>query len=290
MIGICPFLAGADIGAFIDVPAEVPAARKVREHPATFADHYSQARLFFRSLTPVEQDHVIQAYTFELGKCYEEPIRVRQLQSLANIDSRLAAEVAAGLGLEVPAPDTVVEDAAPSPALSQLGGEWPVAGRVVGIVADGRSDLEALEEVRTALDAAGVVPLVIAPHGGKLGGAVVVQRTYLTARSTEFDAVLVAASGAAAPDAVDSLDAKAGDPEGHPSLDPRLTLLLSEAFRHAKALGAWGAGGSVLEAAGIPTSAPGIVTGTPAQVVTDVTGLLARHRVWERFPTAASGR
>src|SRR4051812_41916101 len=92
--GGCPFKAGADVGAFVDVPEEVAEAIKQRKNPASFDDHYSQPRLFFRSLTPVEQDHVIQAYTFELGKCYEKPVRERQLLALANIDASLCAAVA----------------------------------------------------------------------------------------------------------------------------------------------------------------------------------------------------
>ena len=198
--GGCPFLAGADLGAFIDVPEELAAAVKERKSPASFDDHYSQARLFFRSLTPVEQDHVIQAYTFELGKCREEAVRQRQLLALANIDAALCAAVAAGLGMPAPQASEQVEDAAPSPAVSQLGGSWPVAGRVVGIIADEDSDLESVRAARTALDAAGIVPLVIAPAGGFLGGTdggIPVQRTYLTARSTEFDAVLIAGVGRA---------------------------------------------------------------------------------------------
>lgn len=58
----------------------------MREKPASFADHYSQPRMFLLSLSPVEKDHTIQAYTFELGKCYETAIRERTLRVLANID------------------------------------------------------------------------------------------------------------------------------------------------------------------------------------------------------------
>ena len=143
---------------------------------------------------------MIQAYTFELGKCREETVRQRQLLALANIDAALCAAVASGLGMPAPQASESVEDAAPSPAVSQMGGTWPVAGRVVGIIADEDSDLDAVRAARAALDAAGIVPLVIAPAGGFLGGAdggIPVQRTYLTARSTEFDAVLVAAFGGA---------------------------------------------------------------------------------------------
>ena len=72
MDGGCPFFAGADEGAFVEVPAAVAASTKVRELPATFDDHFSQARLFWQSMTPVEKEHIIRAYTFELGKCYEQ--------------------------------------------------------------------------------------------------------------------------------------------------------------------------------------------------------------------------
>jgi catalase len=288
--GGCPFLAGADVGAFIDVPEELAAAIKERKSPASFDDHYSQPRLFFRSLTPVEQDHVIQAYTFELGKCYETPIRQRQLLALANIDAKLCAAVAAGLGMPAPEPTEQVPDAAPSPALSQLGGTWPVAGRVVGILADEESDLDAVRAAQSALDAAGIVPLVIAPSGGFLGGAdggVTVQRTYLTARSVEFDAVLIAGSGAPAPDAVQGRDAKAGEPGT--ALDPRVVLLLSELFRHAKAIGGWGPAVTCLDAAGIPADAAAIVLGDgPDDVVPQLRELLAAHRAWERFPAVGA--
>jgi catalase len=285
--GGCPFLAGQDMSAFIDVPEELAASIKERTNPASFSDHYSQARLFFRSLTPVEQDHVIQAYTFELGKCYEKPIRERQLLALANVDTDLCAAVAKGLGMPAPAATEDVADAEPSPALSQLGNTWPVAGRVVGIVADQGSDLEEVNAARKALDALGIVPLVIAPAGGSLGeegrGGVPVQRTYLTARSTEFDAVIVAGGATRASDAKPGRDAKAGEPGA--SLDPRVVLLLSEAFRHAKALGVWGEGSATLDAAGIPQGTAGVlVADTAGELVPQLAELLASHRVWERFP------
>lgn len=286
--GGCPFLAGQDVGAFVDVPEEVAASIKERRNPASFDDHYSQARLFFRSMTPVEQDHIIQAYTFELGKCFETVIRERQLLALAAIDASLCAAVAAGLGLPAPATTEEVPDAGPSPALSQLGQVWPIAGRVVGIIADTDSDLAQVAAASAALTAAGVVPLVIAPVGGKLGTgdqAVTVQRTFLTARSTEFDALIVAARAEPAADAQVGLDAKAGAGELGEAVDPRVALLLSEAFRHAKAIGSWGTGTTVIDAAGIPQSGAGVAVGEgPGTVVPAVETLLASHRVWERFP------
>jgi catalase len=267
--GGCPFTAGADVSAFIDVPVQLPASRKVREAPASFSDHFSQVRLFWLSLSPVEQEHTIRAYTFELGKCYEQAIRERQLRCLASVDPVLCAGVAQGLGLPAPEPAQPLPDVQPSPALAQIGQEWPIDGRVVGIIADETSDLDAVRRVREAVHGAGMVPLVIAPQGGRLedgsGEPVIVQRTLLTARSIEYDAVLVSSA----------------------PTDPRVSVLLDEAFRHCKAIGGWDRGEAALTAAGCSSSAPGIVLGEdPVQVYNQVAGLMAKHRVWDRFPVA----
>ncbi|MFC9767285.1 catalase [Rhodococcus jostii] len=260
----CPFLAGADT-AFVEVPVPMPESTKLRAAPASFDDHFSQARLFYASLSPVEQAHVAEAYTFELGKCYEQVIKERALGVVANIDPGLCEQVAAGLGLPAPAP-TVAYDMAPtpSPALSQVGAEWPLDGRIIGIVADDESDLSEVADAVEMVGKNGMVPLVIGPHGGKLGSgksAVPVSRTFLTMRSVEFDAILVAA----------------------PASDPRVQVLLTEAFRHCKAIGGWTVGRGLLEAAGISAEAPGIVIADEASALFDgLTALMKSHRVWER--------
>ena len=101
------------------------------------------------------------------------------------------------------------------------------------------------------------------------------------------DAVIVAASAAPAPDAAPGLDAKAGTPGG--GTDPRAVLLLTEAYRHAKAIGTWNSGAEALAAAGIPRDTPGIVSADDAEsLVSELTALLAAHRVWERFPASAA--
>lgn len=279
--GGCPFVAGGDENAFQDVPVRLPESTKVRANPASFDDHFSQVRLFWLSMTPVEQEHIISAYAFELGKCYEQAIKERQLQCLANIDPRLCQEVATGLGL--PAPEATIElvDVEPSPALSQVGEAWPSDGRTVGIVVDPDGDLSGVEDVRQAVFDAGMVPLVIAPHGGTVGGTDV-QRTFATARSVELDAVLVAGAPAPAPDALAVRDAKAGAADTA-VVDPRVVLLIEECFRHAKSIGAWGAGDRVLELAG-DIGTPGVVRGnSPVAVLAEVQEQMALHRVWERF-------
>ena len=288
--GGCPFMAGEMDGAFTDLPVRVPEGVKERELSATFEDHYSQARLFWRSMTPLERDHIVDAYSFELGKCYENVIRERQLQCLANIDLDLCTRVAAALGMPAPEPTVPAGDESDGPvstsgALSQLGGTWPTDGRMIGIVVDPDGDNSALLALHEKIVAASMTPLVIAPHGGEVAG-VPVGRTFATAASVEFDALLLAGAPLTAPDSRPSVDPRAGAP-GSGAIEPRVGKLIDECWRHAKAMGAWGEGRSALEAHTGPGGAGIVLSDEPFTVLGEIQSLLGGHRVWERFPPAA---
>ncbi len=288
--GGCPFTAGDADSAFVQVPVHVAEGQKVRAAARSFDDHFSQARLFYRSMSAVEQDHIKAAYSFELSKCYELAVRQRQLQCLADIDAGLCEAVARSLGMPVPEPTLEVGDVEPSPALSQVGTPYPVDGRKVGIVVDAASDIDLAAAVVAAVTGARMVPFVIGPHGGMLG-QLMVARTYATARSFEFDAAVVIGA-ASAPDARPGLDARAGEPQAEPvvdagavGLDPRIALVLGEMWRHCKVLAAVGERGSLaLASAGIPGKGHGVVRDDePQAAVGAVAELLALHRVWDRF-------
>ncbi|KUI43040.1 catalase [Mycobacterium sp. IS-1590] len=267
--GGCPFLAGADTGAFIEVPTVVPESTKRRDAPATYDDHFSQVTMFYRSLSAAEQEHVAEAYTFELGKCYEQAVKERQLVALANIDADLCAKVAEGLGLEAPAPTVApVDPVVLSPAVSQVGEEWPVEGRQIGILTGPDSDLAGVAAAVTAIANAKNVPFVVAAHGGTLehdGGTIPVSRTYATARSVEFDAILIAGS---------PTDAKA-------------KTIVDETFRHHKAIAMLPEGTELAGTAAVPTDGPGLFSGSdPASLAQSLLNALGQHRVWDRVVVA----
>ncbi|MGW6276999.1 catalase [Kribbella sp. NPDC055071] len=262
-----PVAAEVDEGAFVHVPREV-SGPKVRANPASFSDHFSQAALFWSSMTEVERAHIVEAFTFELSKCYEQAIRERMLGVLANVDAELCTAVAAGLGLRAP-DGTPTADPVPSPALSQIvTTPGPITGRVIGVVAADGADLAGITKLRRAVEAQGAVLRLLAPSGGEIKrgrSRQTVDRTLLTTRSIEYDALVVAA--------------------GNPALaDVKLTVLLGELFRHCKVIGAWGDGDQVLSAAGIDTSAAGIVLGeTVAKPYTaDLFAAVGLHRAWDR--------
>lgn len=273
--GGCPFTVGAGEPALEDFPAAVAAeATKVRRNPASFEDHFSQTRQFWVSMSPVEQDHIVAAYAFELGKCWDSTIRTRQLLALAQVDEGLAARVAARLGM--PAPASVdVPEVEPSPALSQVGREWPVEGRQVGVVVSADTDPAAVEALTAALRDALVTVLLVAPVGGPVWPDRPEQahRTLHTARSVELDAVVLA-------DAPPPLGDEPVVDATVPDVDPRVTTLVTEALRHAKPVAVLEA--SIAQRLGVDTSAPGVLTGDLDGLAGDLVRALSMHRVWER--------
>jgi catalase len=262
--GGCPFhAAGGRDGAFVDVPVTVAEGPKTREVPASFDDHFSQARQFWLSMSETEQNHIVSAYTFELAKCYEQTIKERQVAALANIDPDLCARVASALGLSTPEPSIRLKDQSASPALSQIGGAWPLDGRVLGIVVDADAANSGLAALTDAVRQAGMVPLIVASRGGSLADGSTVQRSLDATRSIEYDAVLLS----------DDLDP-----------DPRVDLLVAECFRHGKAIGVWGEDAQVLASAGVSSDSAGIVTGLDADALLgQLLDSMAKHRVWERL-------
>ena len=153
-------------------------AQKSRIRASKFADHYSQARLFYRSQTEIERAHIASALTFELSKVELEHVRSRVLASLRNVDESLAARVATGLAMPLPnalplaAP---VLDMKASPSLSIVAKMKPtVTGRKIGILFDEQSSKAELDALKSEVEAAGATTMLIAPKVGLVklkGGA-----------------------------------------------------------------------------------------------------------------------
>ncbi len=146
--------------------------RKVRERSETFADHYSQARMFYASQTKVEQGHIAAAIVFELSKVQSAAIRVRVVSHLLDIDTKLADSVATGLGIRetVKAATPAIEprkDLKPSKALSIMRNPpQTFAGRKVGALVTDGVDRSLLDALKKALQGEGATLELIAPTVG----------------------------------------------------------------------------------------------------------------------------
>lgn len=280
LAGGCPFQAGAATG-FVSFPEPV-AEDKLRGKPEKFAEHYAQARLFYESQTPIEQAHIAGAFRFELSKLTVPAIRQRMLASLRNASEDLAAEVAAGLGMELPPPmPRAIEapaqpEVAESPALSLFArpGEGGIRTRQIALLVAPGVDGDAVAALQAALLRDGAVPRMVASRIGPVataaGDTLEADASLENSPAVLFDAAVVA------PGAADGLMA-----------DGRSVEFVQQQFRHCKALLVLGDGVALLQAAGIP-----LEDEDDALVRDDGQGLeaalaaftaaVARHRFWQR--------
>ncbi|MGZ5956655.1 MAG: catalase [Caulobacteraceae bacterium] len=259
-------------GGFRTTPVPLE-GEKVRLRAETFADHYSQARLFYRSQTEIEQAHLASALVFELSKVAIEAVRLRILANLLNVDEDLAGRVAAGLGMDLPAksaPAVEPQDLDPSPAL-RIVGKYPesLMGRKVAILVTDGADGAVVNAVKKAAEAEGAAVLIIAP---KVGGATLKGGKLLKADgqlagspSVLFDAVAL----------VVSEDGCAQLMQDSAGID-----FVHNAFVHLKAIGFTPQAQPLLDKCGVEPDA-GIVdlSGGAAPFIAP-----ARTRQWDREP------
>jgi len=228
---------------FTSYPEEV-AGPKTRRRAESFADHYSQARQFFISQTPIERKHIGDALVFELSKCERPDIRSRVVSHLLNIDVALATRVADGLRLEMPDPAKAArptrQELPPSAPLSMLTRPKSFTGRKLGILVTDGADAKLLKALIEAVEKIGAVYEIVAPH---IGGVVLDDGAMQPAAqkidggpSVLYDAVAIVASETGAADLV--ADAAARD-------------FASDAFAHCKFIGFTESALPLLEKAGV---------------------------------------
>lgn len=259
-------------------------AHKVRARSTSFNDHFSQARLFWKSQTPVEQQHIVEAFTFELSKVTRSTIRQRVIeQVLPNVSVTLAQAVAKAFGLVAPTAPTASREALGhcslecAPSLSLMA--RPPVGihyrQVAVLVADGVSHKQ-LETIICRLKHEGATPVVIAPSMAPVtladGQQVAPMATLEGQPSVTMDAVIVV-EGAAA---------------GLMPLGQGRYYLL-EAYKHLKVIMALGDGNALIEAAGLPLMEEGLLTkGQIDEGLNAFVTALSQHRVWSRADKIAA--
>lgn len=172
------------------------ASQKLRIRAELFADHYSQARLFFRSQTVNEQAHIASALVFELSKVELEHVRARVVARLRNIDENLASRVATGLAMALPEKAQAARDPIDMPASDALSiqknAKDILEGRKVGILFAKGSDKALIDGLKAEIEKAGGTAFLVAPQAGEIqvkGGVLKADGQLAGSPSVIFDAV-----------------------------------------------------------------------------------------------------
>lgn len=268
----------ASNGGFESYPENI-SGHKLRQRSETFYDHFSQPRLYYKSLAPHEQKHVVDAYTFELSKVQRKHIRERQVQQiLANIDLDLARQVGANLGIEVPDltldyKKTAVEKSA---KLSFLA--FPpedIQGRKVAVLIHNLVKSDELEVMKNWAIKEGVTLHLLAPslapvkdHQDKI---ITADGMQMAEPSIAYDAVII-------PD---------GDNLNAVMQDGVTRHYLLEAYKHLKPIAFLGNKSDLLEPLGLVADEGTLVEDEFQQIAEKFKNLIMAHRVWSREQIAA---
>lgn len=292
--GGCPFQAKIEQGGFVSFNERID-AQKIRDRSESFSDHFSQATLFYKSQTPVEQGHMIKALRFELGKVETEAIRTRVLGLLTQVDKTLAAKVAEGLGIKAPsAPEKPVnhgvganakakkhepypqkQQVSSSDALSMLKNKTlsnTIATRQIAFLCSEGVSETSVKNMKNALEKAGASVKIIAPHLGTIGtaqgGQLKVDQSLLIAASVLFDGVFLPAG------------------KGISSLKQHRDVIefISDSHKHCKFIALEGEGAEVFTAANLKMD-EGVISGSKdgdKNLAASYVKALGNHRFWDR--------
>jgi catalase len=284
--GGCPFQAG--MTGFVSFPEPRQADdHKVRGKAERFADHYTQARLFWNSQSAVEKQHIISAFRFELSRVQTPAVRERMVSGLLNVARELAEPVAIGLGirdLPAPMPKVMTQDVTPevsvSPSLSLFArpGDGSIRARRIAIVVADGCDGDAARAVSNRLTQEGAVPRFVAGTLGSVqpsaGDAIEVDVSLEATPAVLYDALVL-------PDGADAVAAL--------RRDGRTLEFIKDQYRHCKPILVLGASTQLLQACGIDASLPdgqpdpGVLVAAAAAKSLDVfVTAIAKHRHFER--------
>ena len=251
---------------YVHYPSPVQGT-KVRERSQTFGDHYTQAALFYNSLTMPEQDHIGQALVFELAQVSDTKIQKRMLEHVAKVDESLAVTVAGKLGLPAPKGQPATRAGKTKGLSQEEGPKDSIKSRKIAVLAADGANAGDIKRVEAGLKKEGATIEIVAPHLGDLKGGVKVDKSLATTDSIMYDAVYV-------PGGKEHVTTLLGDFEAK--------HFVREAYNHGKAIAASGEGSELLQAAGI-SNAPGVILDKGGNDSSkSFAEAISQHRHWNR--------
>ncbi|KAB5558277.1 catalase 3 precursor [Coniochaeta sp. 2T2.1] len=271
-----PAQANETVGkGFFTAPIRKVSGGLTRELSDTFNDHWSQPRLFYNSLLPIEQQFIINAMRFEISHLTSDTVKQDVLAQLNRVSNDVAKRVAVVLGLTAPAPDPTFYNNNASSHFSIFNETLPTVVTLrVGVLAStaSSSSLSQAAALKERLGKDGVVVTVV---GESLASGV--DQTYSAADATGFDGIVVAAG---AEKLFDAKTTSALYPTGRPG------QILLDGYRWGKPVGALGSANKALESVGIAQTKGEFVNGQGdvEGFVGDFEGGLKVFKYVDRFP------
>lgn len=259
-------------GFFTALSRKTVDAHYIRNVSPTFLDYWTQPRMFWNSLLPAEQQMLVNAARFELSKVKSQIVKENTLKQFNRISNELATRVAAGLGLQAPAPEPQYYHNTSTAGMSIFKEPLPTAkGMKVAILASSQNEKSVSQalQIKEALKAKGINANVIGEVlAENIDGA------YVSTHAAVFDGVVVT-------DAAKKLLQTPSSTFYPPN---RPFNLVSDAYHFGKPIAMLGNNGSALKAIA-KAGEPGVYANADAQqLANQMEEGLKTFKFLNRFP------
>lgn len=256
-------------GGYAHYPEKVE-GHKTRERPGeSFYDFFSQARLFWNSMSPVEKEHIVETFNFHLGYVKSKSVRQQVVNMFGNVDTGMATAIAKSIGVNPPkGPHVQVE--ASSPTLSEKNTpHYAYTQKVAVLIGDGFNGNE-VNRTLQILNEYGVFVEVVSENLGTVTGAdetkIKVNKIFVSTYPVLYDSIYVVG----------------GKAKNQVKFNQDVMHFVNEAYKHYKPIGVATTGQSYIRKSQ-ENNLAGVVFATDnPNFQKEFVSAIAQQRFWDR--------
>lgn len=263
-----PYTTPPEEGGYEYYPKKVE-GHVIRARSKSFNDYFTQPRIFWNSMTPVERQHTIEAFSYQLGKVKSESVRQQNVDLLVNVDKELATIVADNIGVERPT-GTHVPVSTSYPSLSQYNTPSYANTLKVGVLIGNGFNGNEVTSVLDTLEQNGIFIEIVSETLGTVTGAdgtkLKVHETFLTS----------------SPYLLDTLYVVGGTSKNAAKFNSNMTKFIRVAYEHYKPIGVATTGESFIDVSQENNLAGVLFTKNNPNFSEEFVAAIAQQRFWDR--------
>ncbi|WP_042149002.1 catalase [Paucisalibacillus sp. EB02] len=263
-----PYTVPPEEGGYESYPKKVE-GHVIRARSDSFKDYFSQIRIFWNSITPIEKQHTIEAFIYQLGKVKSESVRQQNVDLLANVDKELATIVADNIGVNPPSGSHVPVSIS-YPSLSQFNTPRYAVTQKVGVLVGNGFNGREVTSVLTALQQQGIFVVVISEKLGTVTGS--------DGTKLKVNDIFLTLS----PYLVDSLYIVGGSASNQERFNSDVTNFIHEAYKQYKPIGVATTGQSFIQTSNNNNLAGVVFAANNPNFERDFVTAIGQMRFWNR--------
>ncbi|SFE18793.1 catalase [Lentibacillus persicus] len=269
LAGNTPAEASPEEGGYTAYPGDVE-GHITRDRPgASFFDFFTQARLFWNSLSQVEKQDLTDTFIFHLGYVKSKSVRQQNVEMWANVDREMACTIADNIGVEPPK-GTNVDVTKSSPSISQANTPHYAATQKVGVLIDDGFNSEEVKRTLDHLHHCGVFMEIVSEKLGTITGSdgmkIEVNETFKTTYPVLYDSLYVVG----------------GRAENKAKFTQNMLDFVNDAYKRYKPIGVATTGSEYIQSSNANNLAGVIFAANNQNFADDFVKAIAQQRFWNR--------